>query len=103
MQYGWPIGVSAGDEAGPVLVPLSLDAFIVVQVELVIDNGPAAGVAFGRLALSHGPGAVAAILRGVLVRIAKEQVQVFLTGKAEFGAIIAWSNILRCLWSVRQR
>ena len=88
LQNRWPVLISVGDEADTVFVPALLDTFIVVQIELAIDNGPATRVSFCGLALSDRPSAVAAILWGIFLRITEKQIEVFFAGKPELGALI---------------
>ena len=66
LQDLWPVGVGLEDEAWDVGFPFLLDAGVVVQIELAVDQLPRLGIALGGVALRRGPGAVAAVLRAYL-------------------------------------
>jgi len=88
VQYRWPVGVCAFDETGNVGFPIALNLGVEVKVELAIDNLPVISISLCGVALTHGPGAVAAILRGVGIWFGEKGVEVFLAGEAELSALV---------------
>ena len=95
LQHGRPILIAALNETDTVFIPPFLDTFIIVQVELAIDDSPAARIAFCSLALSYCPGAITAILRGVFGWFGEEEIEIFFAREAELSAFIC-RRIVSC-------
>ena len=59
----------------------------IVEVELAIDDSPGKRLALGGVALRNGVGAIAAVLRGIALRVLLEDGEVFRTREVPFGAL----------------
>ena len=68
-------------------LPSLLNALVVVQVELAIDDPPCLWIGGGCVALGDRPGAISAILRGVARRLGRKPVAVLGRGKAPGRAV----------------
>ncbi len=70
------------------LVPFGTHGQVVVHVKLAINNGPSARLSIGFIASAHAKSAVTSKLRGKLLRIGLEHLEVFGRSKMPNSALI---------------
>src|SRR5437762_116515 len=67
--YLRPVQVGGIDELARAREPALADALVEVEVELALDHGECVGIGFGERAFGHGKGAIATVLRQILLRV----------------------------------
>src|SRR5689334_15353759 len=82
-----PVLIAFSGESRNVLLPFLFHFLVVVEIELAFDNLPGFRVTFSGVAVAHGPGAITAILRRVLLRLALEQLAIASRCEIPFRAV----------------
>lgn len=95
-----PGAVRGGDKARDAPLPTFLHQTVVVEIQFPIDDFPELRIPLRCVSLAHRPGAVAATLRRLSLRIFLERIAVCGTCEAQLGAVPGRREFLRTLQRV---
>jgi len=81
LEQCFELGIGGGDKTWQVLEPLLLQLVIVVEVQLVIDDGEVFRLDLDQAILRYAVRTIPSVLRCIFFRISLEQIQMLLCTK----------------------